>query len=196
MFSMRRLAVVAGLLVAGSIAATAALFPNFPVVGGASYCGGFATGAAGQVCVSTIPAGPTIITGNETWPADTNLASGQNPQTVALKPAPLGVGPYEYNAPLTGASITVAATSRRLVLEPAGTIAALTIVLPAATALVDNQHFGVCTTQIVTALTITPGAGTTVSNTVTALAVPNTVGQASCPEWVYRQTNTNWYRIH
>jgi hypothetical protein len=42
----------------------------------------------------------------------------------------LGLGPYAYNAPLTGASITVTNFQRRLILEPAGTIATLTVVLP------------------------------------------------------------------
>lgn len=199
---MKRFALAAGLLVASIFGAGAAgLFPGFPIVGSAAYCLSFLmnplTGAVTTTCnMPLVPAGPAIVTGNETWPADTNLAAGLNPQTVSIKPAALGTGPYEYNAPLTGASITVAATSRRIILEPAGTIATLTIVLPASTALIDNQHFGICTTQIVTALTITAGAGTTVSGTVTALAVPNTVGQASCPEWTYRLANTTWYRIH
>lgn len=196
-----RIALVAGLSLLATAAIGAGLFSDYPIVGGAAYCTSFVmnpiTGAATTTCNGpTVPAGPTVVTGNETWAADTNLSQGRQPQTVLLKPAPLGVGPYQYNAPLTGASLTVAATDRRMILEPAGTIAALTITMPAATVLVDNQHWGVCSTQIVTALTLTPGTGTTVSNTVTALTVPVTTGAASCPEWVYRLANTNWYRIH
>lgn len=199
---MKRLSLVAGLLAASTIVAwTAGLFPGFPVVGGAAYCTSFVmnplTGAATTTCNGpTVPAGPTAITGNELIPADTALTQGQNPATVLLKLASIGVGPYVYNAPVTTDSITVAATTRHLVLEPAGTIAALTVVLPAATALVDGQMFGLCSTQIVTALTITPGSGTTVSNTQTATIVPLGTGAAACPEWIYRAANTNWYRFH
>lgn len=51
---------------------------QFPIIGGSSYCGSTVNGA----CVSTIPAGPTSITGAETVPMDTNLSQGQNPQTA------------------------------------------------------------------------------------------------------------------
>lgn len=201
-----KIALVAGLaLLATSFLTTmtlttvAAFFPGFPIVGGAAYCVSFVmnplTGAATTTCNGpTVPAGPTVITGNETWPIDTNLSQGRAPQTVLVKSAALGVGPYQYNAPLTGASLTVQPTDRRMILEPAATIATLTITLPAATLLVDNQQWGVCSTQVVTALTITPGAGTTVSNTQTATIVPAATGAASCAQWIYRQANTNWYR--
>lgn len=199
---LRRLAAgCAALIAASAIAYSAGLFQGYPVVGGAAYCTSFlmnpTTGAATTTCNGPqVPAGPTIITGNELIPADTALTQGQVPATVLLKMASIGIGPYDYQAPATGASITVAATTRHLILEPAGTIAALTVVLPAATALVDNQKFGLCSTQIVTALTITPGTGTTVSNTQTATIVPLGTGAAACPEWIYRATNTNWYRFH
>lgn len=195
------LASSAALLAAASVAFAAGMFPGLPIVGGAAYCTSFVmnpvTGAATTTCNGpTTPAGPTAITGLELIPADTQIAGGQQPQTVLLKMAGLGIGTYDYQAPLTGATITETAVMRQLIIEPAGTIATLTVVLPAATTLVDGQRWGMCSTQIVTALTITPGTGTTVSNTVTAMAVPNTVGQASCPEWIYRTANTNWYRTH
>lgn len=81
---MKRVALVAGLLVASSIAWAAGYFPNFPLVGGASYCSSFATGVGGQVCTSTVPAGPTLLTGNELIPADTALTQGLNPATVLI----------------------------------------------------------------------------------------------------------------
>lgn len=192
---LRGLILGSGLLVLGSVAAFAAgLFPGFPIIGGASYCGGFSTGVSGQVCTVTVPAGPSALTGNETIPMDTNLAQGQSPQTAIATLPTLGIGPYVYNAPLTGASITVTAQQRRLILEPAGTIAALTVVFPAASTLKDGQLFGLCTTQIVTALTLTAGSGTTILNGPTALLVPVATGAGSCVEWVYRVTNTSWYR--
>jgi hypothetical protein len=192
-----RKTLVAAVLATFAITAAyaAGLFPNLPIVGQASYCGGFSTGVSGQVCTTTVPAGPTALTGNELIPADTQLSQGQAPQTVSIPVSQLNAGPYQYNAPLTGASITIGAKSRRLILEPAGTIAALTVVFPAATALADNQTFGLCTTQIVTSLTVTNGTGTTVLNAPTALLVPVATGAGSCVEWVYRQTNTSWYRV-
>ena len=193
MFKKLSLATVALVACAG-IGLAAGNFGLWPIVGGAAYCAGVENTPG--TCSNTVPAGPTAITGNETIPMDTNLAQGIAPQTVLVKPASLGIGPYVYEAPLTGVSITMAATTRSLIIEPAGTIATHTVVLPAATALVDGQAFGLCSTQIITALTITPGTGTTVSNTQTATIVPLGTGAAACPEWIYRQANTNWYRIH
>lgn len=192
------------LVCAASIAYAGGAFQGFPAVGGdgLTNCLSFGNNA---VCNQFQPAGPANITGTETLPADTNVqgaGNNANPATVNIPLAAIGVGPYVYNAPLTGASITLTNFQRNLILEPAGTIAALTVVFPAAGAagsaaqLVDGQAVGICSTQIVTALTITPGSGTSVSNTVTALAVPSLVGQASCPEWIYRKANTTWYRIH
>lgn len=196
---LRSLAVgLVALAVISAAALADGLFPGFPIVGGASYCSSQSTaGVPGTaaVCNNTVPAGPTALTGNETIIADTHLPSGQQPQTVAIDITTLGAGPYIYNAPLTGASITLTAQTRRLILEPAGTIAALTVVWPAAAGLTDNQLMGICSRQIVTALTTTNGSGATVLDAPTALTAPVTTGAASCVEWVYRVTNTSWYRV-
>lgn len=163
---------------------------NFPILGGASYC----ASTVNNVCVATVPAGPAI-SGLETIPADTNAASGQTPQTVKVPIALLGAGPYQYNAPLTGASITILPTTRQVILEPAGTIAALTLVFPTAATLIDGQKLNICGTQIVTTLTTTAGSGTTLLNAPTAMLVPVATGAASCFGFIYRVTNTSWYRI-
>lgn len=158
---------------------------NFPIIGGAAYC----SSSNNNSCVNTVPAGPAL-TGNETFPVDTNASS--MPATAKMKVSAAGIGPYTYNAPLTGAAVEVVANTRRLVLNPAGTIATLTVRLPPTP--VDGQLFGLCTTQIVTALTIL-GAGTqTVKNAPTALLVPVATGAGSCVEWMYRTTDTSWYR--
>jgi len=185
----------AALIAATAIAGAAGMFNNLPVVGASStaYCALYA--GDGTTCVGYVPAGPTVITGNELIPADTQIANGASPQTVRIKPASLGVGPYQYTAPLTGTSVTVAATSRRLIINPAGSITALTVVFPAASVLVDNQTFGLCSTQVVTGLTLTAGAGSTILNGPTALAVPPATGAGTCYEWVYRLANTSWFRV-
>ena len=184
------LVTLAAMLAASVIAYAAGSFTqNFPIVGSPSYCGSTENGN----CVLTVPAGPAL-TGNETLPADTNVTQGQGPSSVAIDITSLGAGPYQYNAPLTGATLTMTAQQRRLIIDPAGTIAALTVVFPTAATLIDNQLMGICTTQIVTALTLTAGSGTTILNGPTALLVPVATGAGSCVEWVYRQANTSWYR--
>ena len=174
-----------------SVALAAGLWANFPIVGGASY----SCGSVNAVSNCTVAAGPVRLTGSETIPADTNLSGGQTPQTVLLKPAVLGAGPHQYAASLNGDTVTLTALQRRLIIEPAGTIAGLTVVFPAAAGLVDNQLMGICTTQIVSSLTVTAGSGTTVANAPTALLVPVATGAGSCVEWVYRLSNTTWYRV-
>lgn len=88
---MKRLALGAAALVAAvGIAAAAGQFPNYPTVGSSSYCGGFSTGTNGQVCVVTVPAGPSSTTGDELIPADTGLPNGQQPQTVTIPNSYLG----------------------------------------------------------------------------------------------------------
>lgn len=193
---VKRLIIAASVSLAVIGVAVAQQWPNVPIVGGASYCS--ATGNAG-VCTNTVPAGPAL-TGNETIPVDTNLAAGQNPQTAKVDINSLGLGTYQYAAPLTGATLTVTPQQNQLIVDPGGTIAALTVNLPAASVLVDNQRWGICSTQIITALTISSGTGTTVTNNVTALGVPVTVAPAvSCPEWLYKQNSATagtWYRVH
>lgn len=203
MKSIRRIAGLgaAALLLASSLALGAGLFPGLPIVGGASYCSSVSgTGGGGQfgsTCNVTVPAGPSALTGNELIPADTQLPSGQSPQTVAIPTSRLGAGPTTYVVPLTGESATITNTTRRLNINPAGTIAAFTLVFPAASTLTqaDGQLFGFCTTQIVTTLTVTDGAGTTVLNKPSAMLVPVATGGASCVEWQYRLSNTTWYRV-
>lgn len=82
---LRSLAIgLSALVVASAAALAAGNFGTYPIVGGASFCSGYSTGSSGQVCVSTVPAGPTALTGAEAIPADTGLASGQQPQTVTI----------------------------------------------------------------------------------------------------------------
>ena len=78
-----------GALALSSVAAVAAgLFPGFPIVGNSGYCASFVNG----VCVQTIPAGPSGLSGSELMPADTGLPNGQNPQTVLVPTSLLSGG--------------------------------------------------------------------------------------------------------
>lgn len=186
---------LAALIATAGVAALAQTFPNLPLIGGASYCAGYSSGPTGQVCNVTVPAGPTVVTGSETFPVDTNLASGAQPQTAKMSVRSIGAGATQYSVPLTGATTTIAATTRQVIINPAGTIAAHTLVFPAAASLTDGQRIGFCTTQIVTALTTTPGTGLTISNAPTAMLVPVATGAASCVEWQYVASATTLFRV-
>lgn len=193
---LSRLGLGIAALVATVLTATAAgMFNNLPVVGSSStaYCAIYA--GDGTTCSAYVPAGPTALSGNELIPADTQLSGGASPQTVRVKPASLNAGPTQYSAPLTGTTVTVLPTTRQVIVEPAGTLTALTLQMPAATGLVDNQRFGFCSTAIITTLTITDGAGATMTGKPTASVVPVTTGNASCPEWVYILSATKWMRV-
>lgn len=180
------------LIAATAIAHAEGMFSKLPVVGGAAYCALFA--GDGTTCAANVPAGPSALTGNELIPADTKLTGGTSPQTVYVDISTLGAGPTQYSTPLTGATTTVAAGTRQVIINPAGTIAAHTLQLPAASTLTEGQRLGFCTTQVVTSLTVTAGSGTTVSNAPTAMLVPVTTGAASCVEWIYVASATTWFR--
>lgn len=164
--------------------------PNFPIIGGNSYC----SSTVNATCVNTVPAGPAV-TGAETVPADTGATQGVQPQSGKFSILTLGGGTLDYSAPVTGDTTTAAYTTRQVIVNPAGTIANLTLVTPASTNLLNGQRLGFCTTQIITTLTTTAGSGTTLSNAPTAMLVPVATGAASCVEWIYRTANTTWYRV-
>lgn len=192
---LKRLSLAAIAVTAFAALASAQTFaPNFPILGGASYCDSTQNSTGQNVCTNTVPAGPAM-TGLETLPADTNPTAAGGIQAVKVPFPAVGLGPYVYNAPVTGASITLTAQQRRLIIDPAGTIANLTVVFPAATTLIDGQLFNMCTTQIVSTLTLTAGSGTSILNGPTALLVPVATGAASCVGWLYRTANTSWYRV-
>lgn len=133
-----------------------------------------------------------ITTGAEVLAADTNLSGGRNPQTAKFTFQQLGFGAIQYNAPLTGASITVLGPTSTLLLEPAGTIATLTVTLPAATLLKQGQVLSISSTATVTALTLTAGSGTTIAaQTPTAITVSATASYGY--RFIYY--GTKWYRI-
>ena len=99
----------------------------------------------------------------------------------------------QYASPTTGQTVTIAPAiagqSVRLLLTPAGTLAALAVVLPGvgnAALPVDRQEVTIVSTQIITALTISAGT-TTVTTPVTTLAAGGRF------KMFYDSTNTSWY---
>lgn len=151
-------------------------------------------------CVSYAPAGPTAMTGYETVITDTHGAAGSIPQTINTPLTAIGGGLLDVQTPLTGATLTLTPQHRQLIVNPAGTIAALTVNMPAASAtMVNGSRIGICGTQVVTALTLGAGTGNTFNPTQpTAMLVPVVTGAASCFEFVYSKTSATagvWFRV-
>lgn len=94
---------------------------------------------------------------------------------------------YQLNIPLTGGSVTIADHIGTEILNPAGTIATLTVTLPANPK--DGQICRITSSQTVTALTLNASAGKTYSGTVTTIT-------ADAPlAFQYQASGLNWYKI-
>lgn len=96
---------------------------------------------------------------------------------------------YAYSAPMTGATVTMTAGTETAVIAPAGTLAALTVALPACTSGYDGSIARYSSTQTITALTVNATSGT-VSNAPTTLAAG--AGHAD----LCRGSNTTWYPLY
>lgn len=94
---------------------------------------------------------------------------------------------YDYQTPTTGFSYTFAAGVQTLVMNPAGTLATGTITFPSAPA--DGMTIRFSSSQIITALTLTPGSGQSIVAAITSLVLGGSA------QYIYRATNTTWYRI-
>lgn len=179
MFKKIGLAVLS-LAVASSLAYAAA-FSGLPIVGdpGNDWCLSFGNNS---VCNSFSPAGPSAVPPLSTFPADTNVlnaGSALNPSTINI-PAGLTGATVLDAAPLTGASITIPVGTSKLILNPAGTIATATVLLPGISTtlangnvatLNDGQTFSIYSSQTVSALTVTPASGTTLAPTITTVTL-------------------------
>lgn len=88
----------------------------------------------------------------------------------------------QYAAPTTGQTVTALASTDVLQIDPAGTLATLTVVLPASP--VDGQDFTVCTSQIITTLTVTGS----IVGTLTTMAL------GGFARFSYSATAAKWMR--
>lgn len=87
----------------------------------------------------------------------------------------------QYAQPTTGGSVTIAANTDVLVIDPAGTLATLTVVLPTG---IDGKDLVICSTQILTALTITG----TIVGTLTTMAL------GGYARFIYSASAAKWAR--
>lgn len=159
-----RIALLSGvaLLVAAPLVAIAGgSFQTLPVIGGPSYCASQVTGATGQICGQTVPAGPPAFTGNEVTNFDTSTpgtTTSAPPQSALASILQLGQGASVLlgNA---GGSVTMAFGTGFLFVD--GTEAsAFTVTLPASP--VEGQF------AEVSCATATAGAMTVAANSVPA----------------------------
>jgi hypothetical protein len=97
-------------------------------------------------------------------------------------PPPSHIVTTQYAQPTTGQTVTANPGVNTLFLDPAGTLATLTVVLPASP--VEGQLFRVAAAQIITALTITG----TIVGTLTTLAL------GGFAQFVYSATASKWFR--
>ena len=94
---------------------------------------------------------------------------------------------YDFQALTTGFSYTFASGTTTLIINPAGTLATGTITMPGSPA--DGMVITFTTTQEITAITINGNTGQSIGGTQVAQLPAN-----SAMSFVYRQSNTTWYR--
>jgi hypothetical protein len=126
---------------------------------------------------------------NEFTPS-TTTASGVSTPTITFPgfpPVSLDKIVKNIAVPTTGGTVTIPLGTPLQIINPAGTLATLTIALP--TGQVDNQRQVITFRQIITALTITPSGSTVQWTNGTATAVNQRL------EFVYNAADFVWYRI-
>lgn len=173
---------------------------TLPIVGGSSFCASTVTGtgslggitgqgqgSTGSICAQTVPAGPPSLTGAEQFPADTKLTGSAPPQTVVVTTCQLGAGAYSLVSATAGAD-TIANQICYYIIDGLGAVAALTITMPSAP--LDGQLLRISSRITVSSLTMSAAAGQTLLGGATSATANTSTGG-----WIYRATNTSWYRI-
>ena len=94
---------------------------------------------------------------------------------------------YDFQVLTTGFSYTFATGTTTLIAAPAGTLATGTITMPGSPA--DGMVITFTTTQEITAITINGNTGQSIGGTQVSLMAAN-----SAMSFVYRLSNTTWYR--
>jgi hypothetical protein len=209
---------VAALMLTSGIVYAAGKFSTLPIVGGSSYCASTVTGTGslsgvtgqgqgttGSICGETVPAGPSIVTGNEVIPADLYRPDqapgslGAQPQTALLSLASLNALPLTVTT-VTGASQTIAAAATsggvfaHLGAGQGAAMTAVTIDFPPAP--IDDQHFAVSGDASITTLTLTAlnlPANVKISLAPTSMTATNAVLFGY--QFVYSAALNQWGRL-
>ena len=217
---LKRFRMLAAVGIAVAALSTAALgagnWSTLPVVGSSSYCAstvsgtgnlggitGQGQGTLGSICAQTVPAGPSIVTGNEVIPADlnnpgniTSTQGGSSPTTVLLPLAAIGALPPFYQTLLPSAAtntITVSPLIGKLIILGSAALSPTTVQMPAAP--IDGQTLALTANQTIGTVTISPNAGQTIDSKALVTAItPSTTGSYGY-DFIYRAANTTWYRL-
>lgn len=169
-------AVAAALIAVGGIAYAAGIFQGFPTVGGAAS--------------GSIPAGPSTLTGAETFPADTNVSGGAGAATVVVTTCQMGAGSKSVDSPAVSVtSKTIPNQICYYIFSGAGTISAFTLTMPSAP--LDGQILRISSGgPVVTTLTMSANSGQTLKGAATSISANAAVGA-----WIYNASDTTWYRV-
>ena len=94
----------------------------------------------------------------------------------------------QYATPTVGQTVTIedAIVDIRIVINPAGLLATLTVVMPSTP--YNGQIVTVCSSQVVTTLTMT--SSITLLGSLAAFAIN------SSASWVYSVTANSWFRLN
>lgn len=94
-------------------------------------------------------------------------------------------GGTSFVSPNNGTTVNMG-TSPWLVMATAGTISSVSVVLP--TSPINGQEAQILSNRTVTAITVSAGSASITGTAVTALTASTAVG------YIYRASNTTWYR--
>lgn len=139
-----------------------------------------ARGTSAQSLAYTGPAGEVTVNTDD-W--SLRMHDGATPGGWPLRSTGAN---YSYQQPAGGATLTATAHLAAFVIDPAGPLAALSVVMPAAPN--DGDEFRIVTTQAIALLTVTPAAGQSVAG------APAGLGAGGAVLWQYRAANATWYR--
>ena len=206
----------AAIAVASVAAYAAGNWSTVPIVGMASFCASTVTGAvlpAAQgpyglvpgstqgtsigICQSTVPAGPPTLTGNELVPADTGLPGSQPPQTVTIPSVLLGAAaPYylSLTATISPNSFTVPGGVGTLDILGAAALSPTTVQMTAAP--FDGQILRLTSDALIATLTISPNTGQTIQTDALVTSISPIVTGPYGYGFIYRASNTTWYRLY
>jgi hypothetical protein len=201
------------LLVTSTIIYAAGNWSTLPIVGSASYCASTVTGTGslggitgqgqgttGSICAQTVPAGPSIVTGNEVVPVDfwnpatiTSSQGGTPPATGLLSLASLNSLPIFLTSVISQTTTTFTSTNLMggVMLISTGTMTAVTVKLPPAP--IDGQQFTISGNQTVTALTVTATSPQLINQNPTIMTASTTVPYGY--RFVYNLASLTWNRL-
>ncbi len=190
-FNKFLLAAFGSLALVGVAVAQQGAFPNYPIVGGAAYC----TTTTNGTCTNTVPAGPSVLTGNEQIPANTELSQGRSPQNVLVTPASLNALPITWVSVTSTVPAAISATNLQggVFYIGAGTITSAALTLPLGA--IDGQQFVLSANRTITTLAVTAPAGDTMGTSAAPTVLTASTTASFGYRWAYHGATKVWQRL-